>query len=251
MQEFLTIVLSLPTVVYTVMLGLVLVYWLTVIAGAIDLDIFDIDADIDADIDLDLDLDADIDLDADADVDVGDGAGAFATVLSALGLVGVPFTITLSIFTLANWATCFLATYFLSDGGREPVGVGVALGILAASFVGALLTTSLTVRPLRPIFRAKLAPKAGDSFVGLCVRVTSGEVTAAHGRGELEIEDQAVLVAIRCDSGARLGRGEEALIVSYDAERHVYQVEPLSVVLASDEEMRTQNAAVQPSERAS
>ncbi|HSF15399.1 MAG TPA: DNA repair ATPase [Vicinamibacteria bacterium] len=41
MLAFLTTVLSFPTVVFTVLLGLTLLYWLVVIAGAVDLDFLD------------------------------------------------------------------------------------------------------------------------------------------------------------------------------------------------------------------
>ena len=56
MKEFLNIILSFPTVGFTIFLGFVVVYWLFVLLGALDLDLFDLDADIDADVDLDLDL---------------------------------------------------------------------------------------------------------------------------------------------------------------------------------------------------
>ena len=59
---------------FTIMLGLVILYWVGVILGALDIELFDFD--------LDLDGDADIDVDADAGAvgggGIARGAGGFA-----------------------------------------------------------------------------------------------------------------------------------------------------------------------------
>ena len=47
MADFVTQILAFPTVVYTVVLGFVLLYWLFVIIGAADLDLFDLDGAVD------------------------------------------------------------------------------------------------------------------------------------------------------------------------------------------------------------
>ena len=45
MTEFLDIILSMPTLLFTVPLGLMLAYWVTVIVGGIDIDFLDGGAD--------------------------------------------------------------------------------------------------------------------------------------------------------------------------------------------------------------
>ena len=51
MWEVLQAALAAVNLPYTVFLGLILLYWLTVIIGALDLDLFNIDLDADADVD--------------------------------------------------------------------------------------------------------------------------------------------------------------------------------------------------------
>lgn len=250
MQEFLFIILNMPTVLYTVMLAFVLMYWVTVIAGVLDLDLFDIDADIDADVDLDLDadvdldldldadMDADVDVDADADVDVdGPSVGIFVQVLMALGLVGVPLTISMSILVVYNWALTFLMTYFLG-GNAEVLSGLISAGVLGASFALSLLMTSLTTRPLRPLFRSKSGARAADALIGKTVRVVSGKVTERFGRGELPLDGSTVNLSIRCEVGS-LRRGDEALIIGYDADSHIYSVEPLDAMLDAPRRQRS------------
>jgi|GEM_PF-1426750 len=247
MQEFLTIILSMPTVVYTVLMGFMALYWVTVIMGAVDIDLFDLDAEIDADVDLDLDADVDLDLDADVDIDADidadvdtdldlDGAqgsaGVVVSVLSALGLVGVPLTISLSILVLFNWSLTFLLAYSLG-AGKEPLSTLFGVGVMGGSLIASTLLTSITVRPLRPLFRSKAGAKAGNALVGMTIKVVSGSVTDKFGRAEGMLEDARINFSIRCEEENSLTKGDDALVIGYDEAAHVYYVEPLDAMLRS------------------
>lgn len=230
MQEFLHIILGFPTVAFTAMMGVVILYWLTVIAGVVDLDLFDLDADIDADVDLD--VDADVDLDADADVDAG-GVSGVVGVLDVLGLIGVPLTISISLFTFYTWCATFLASYVLG-AGKTPLSGVMQAGVLVASLVGSLVLTSISVRPLRPLFRSKVGARAAEALVGATVKVVSGQVDASQGRAEMQLEGSTVNLSIRCHTSPNtLTRGDEALIISYNTEQHTYTVEPLGAMLST------------------
>ena len=158
MQEFLQIALNFPTAFFSLLLIVVLAYWLFVLLGALDLDLFDVDADIDADIDVDVDVDVDIDadvdvdadIDADADVDAGaDGVGALASMLMALGWTGVPLTITVSIFIFLCWIMSFLGVYFAHQFlGGLPI-IALKTGVTIASLVVSAMITRVAITPLR------------------------------------------------------------------------------------------------------
>ena len=59
MGEVLQEALMPANLVFTVMLGIVIIYWIMVILGALDVDFLDID--FDSDVDVDADVDADVD----------------------------------------------------------------------------------------------------------------------------------------------------------------------------------------------
>lgn len=224
MQEFLNIILSMPTVVYTVLMGIMALYWVTVIMGAVDIDLFDLDADLDADMDLDLDADVDVD-------GVLGRAGVIVSLLSALGLIGIPLTISLSIFVLFNWALTFLIAYSLG-AATEPLSTLFGVGVMGASLVASTLLTSIAARPLRPLFRSKAGAKAGRALVGMTVKVTSGSVTDSFGRAEGTLEDATINFSIRCETENSLSKGDEALVIGYDEDAHIYFVEPLDAMLS-------------------
>lgn len=249
MQEFLQIALNFPTAFFSLLLLVVLAYWVFVLLGALDLDLFDVDADIDADIDVDVDVDVDIDADVDVDADVdadldagadgADGAdgvgGALVSVLMALGWTGVPLTITMSIFIFLSWMTSFLGIYFAQQLlGSLPV-IALKAGVTLSSLIVSAIITRVAISPLRHALKTQVARKGADHFVGKTVKVTSSTVSPSSGRGNFVEADGVVMeVAIRCeDLNHALGRGDEALIIAYDADKHVYFVTPLGQLIQS------------------
>ena len=87
MDTFLHIIFSFPTVFFTFLLALSVVYWLLTMLGFVGIEA------------LDLDLDA---TDSVASLDV------FSGLLFRLGLNGVPITIVVSLIALLGWMFCFL-----------------------------------------------------------------------------------------------------------------------------------------------
>lgn len=238
MQEFLQIILSFPTALYTLLLGVAVLYWIFVILGALDLDIFHMDADLDVDVDVAL-PGADIHVDAptaDADGDVS-GGGALVRLLSALGWTGVPITITLSVFFLLNWALTYVGVWQLGHYGA-PAELAVFLASMAVSAAGA----SLVTRPLRRMFKIQRRV-GGDNLIGRSVVITSGQVSEQQGRALLDDGAVRLDLSVRSDAPNGLARGMEALIIGYDHERHVYFVEPMGVMFASPPSQADQDAA--------
>ena len=76
MDGLIPAMIAFPTVVFTILLGLVAIYWTTVIVAGLDVDILDLDASVDANA---------------------------SETLTALGLRGVPVTVWLSFFVLIAW----------------------------------------------------------------------------------------------------------------------------------------------------
>jgi hypothetical protein len=232
MQEFLQIALSFPTVVFSGLLIGVMLYWIMVIAGAVDLDLLDVDVDIESDLDFDVDLDvpdADLDVDADADVDVEPpSAGMVRALMGVIGLGTVPVTIIASIMTLVSWFLCFALIYYL--GTMVGASVFAGLGIVAACFVLSLPITSVFTHPLKGVFKTH-THSGGETLVGKVCQVTSGSVTEVFGTAEVDDGGAGLVVAIRCETEAKLKRGSTALLIDYDPKDDTYFVEPYDDLL--------------------
>jgi hypothetical protein len=212
--------LAFPTVVFTILLGLVAVYWVFVIVGALELEVLDWlhGATHSAD------------AASGGSVDAIDGHvhhwfdGDFATVLDALGLRGVPLTIWLSVFVLFSWALTLLGMN-LAGGPLATVvgGFGAgALVTLAAVGVSAA-ATGVVVRPLRKITAVRGAI-GHSTLVGKTCTITTMRVDGEFGQAEVADGGAGLLVQVRCAEANELTRGSQALIFDYDSDAGVFHV---------------------------
>jgi hypothetical protein len=264
LAEFVSIVLSFPTVVFTVPLVMLVLYWLLVIVGAADLEIFEagdgamegaLDGALDGAVDGALDGAVDGAMDGaaealDGGLDALDGAadglegagdlldgieaeaagaasgGVLVFLASALRLRRVPFTVSITLFVFWGWIAGFLLTALLGQQGVVPWLV-FALGSMAAAMVAAAGLTNLSVRPLEPVFVTHQGRDHG-SLIGETVEVTTGRVDQEFGQGECHVDNDALLLQLRCDTSANgLKRGDTALLVSFDRHRDAFVVEPM------------------------
>lgn len=234
MQDFLSSILAFPTVGFTGLLGLVLLYWLTVLLGFLDLDFLDLD--LDADPGGSLDGAAEGALEGAGEGGVGDAdaeaPGGLAGLIHALGLAGVPLTVSGSLVTLVSWVASYLAMEGLAAlvpglASSLPVQLGVGLVALAAG----VFVASRTVRPLRPLFATQQAVRRSQ-FVGQLCTVTTLRVTEDFGQAEIEDGGAGQLAQVRCREANELTRGAKALIFDYDPDDEVYHVVPADRALA-------------------
>lgn len=248
MNEILNAAVTFPTVIFTVLLGFVILYWISVVVGALDIDLFGGDAieAFDGAIEGAAESAAEAAAEAGAEAagemadgadagDVGDAPGA----LSGLGLRRVPITVSASLIVLFGWLLSMIGTHF------APFYVSATLSkwvigplVLVIAFMIAVILTSFVIRPLIPLFETKTA-KSRTDYVGSMCTITTGRVDADFGQAKIEDGGDVLVVDVRCDrDSAGLGRGNRALIIDYDRDRLAYLVEPIEQLLGAsgDEE---------------
>jgi len=264
MSEVFMLALSFPSVVFTVLLGVVLIYWTFVMVGVIHIgegsegaldghlgDIGGGHADVGdfggghADVgDIGGGGDGHADFgdgggdghggdggDADADEGGQGGHGVLAALMSALHLRSVPATVVFSLIITFSWLVSVVTMQVVTRSAPGLRGAVVSLAVLLASFVLALPLTSIAARPLAKIFAPKHAPVKSD-FIGRTCVVRTGSVTDKFGEATLHDGGAGLVLRVRIEDGKALGRGEQALIVDYDAERETYLVEPLREIMS-------------------
>jgi len=260
MHEVVVLALSFPSVVFTVLLGVVLIYWTFVMVGVIHIgegsegaldghidgatkglmegavdhlggghaDVGDIGgghADVGGG-----HGDGDLGDGGDAD-DGGDGQGALAALMSALHLRSAPATVIFSLIITFAWLVSVVAMQVVTRTVPALAGPLLSLAVLVGSFALALPLTSIAARPLAKVFAPKRAPLKSD-FIGRTCTVRTGSVSTKFGEATLHDGGAGLVLRIRVEDGKQLGRGEQALIVDYDAERETYLVEPMRDVMS-------------------
>lgn len=241
MDELLAILFSLPTLPWTCLVIVSVVYWLTVILGALDLDVlggaegkasFDVGHGHDVGHAHDVGGAAGGEAGGDAQDGVGDGAvakgGVLTSLFSALRLRSVPVTITLSFLGFFGWFVSYLLASSVAPALPLPAAASSAL-VFLASIAASLLATSAAVRPLAPLFATKSGTRHQE-LVGKVVRITTGRVDAKFGEGHLEDGGAGLQLQVRCADPDALARDDEALILGWDATSESFEVEPMSTI---------------------
>ncbi|GAA2140295.1 hypothetical protein [Glycomyces algeriensis] len=207
MSEFLDIALSFPPVVFSFGLVVVVLYWITVIIGALDVDIVDV---------------------GDAELD----AGGF---WSAFGFGAVPFTVVLSLWIILGWIVTVLGTTWVrsADMFIPPALTGTA--VLVAGIGVGMLGAKLLTKPLGRLFEDAPATAHADLVGRVCV-VRTGTVTLDSGQAEItDDEGSLLLINVRRSPHEPEGLDEElfarhskVVVFDYDEVEKVFLVVPVA-----------------------
>lgn len=188
-----------PTFPLTVLLLVCCLYWLIVILGFFDVDVFDLD------------------LDMEAEFDLGSPAGIGFYSLKFLNLGKVPLMLWASIFALSGW----LASMLLDHTPRPDTTAAIAAAI-GRSVGVALVATKLLTTPLKGRFDQTPLPQASD-FIGCDCTITSMTATADFGQATLDTQAAPLRLNVRT-RGETIPAGSTGRIVDYDPETNTYVV---------------------------
>lgn len=191
----------------TVLLALVVLYWVLSIIGAIAVD------------------DVDVDVSGDAQVGLGDIS---AFLLRAVNAHSVPVTIVLSVLVLAMWIGSILLNYYLNPG----LSTWLGFAYLLAAFVIGVIATKVITQPLVPFMRRLKEAEDAAPVIGEIGVVKSIDVDTRFGQVEVMRPGGAPALL-----NARVGpdsepilRGTSVAILSYDEPSGLYLVRAVSPV---------------------
>jgi hypothetical protein len=197
MASFLTAILAFPTVVFTVLVGLFLLYAIATLVGALDIHW----------------LDGVIGIDHAPD-SVLEGA------LNFLGVAGIPLTIFGGVSSVFAWVTSIAATKFL------PGSVAMSVAVLIGSAVAGLVLGGLAVRPMRGIFTTPVGASR-KQIVGKICTVRSLRVSETSGTAEVNDGGAGFIAEIRCFRDNQLTLGSKAIVYDYDHKNDLFHVGPI------------------------
>lgn len=253
MEGFLHNILSFPTVPLTVLLGVVVLYWLfALVTGAV----FDHSGAGDA-------LAGGVKGAGDAVAGAvkgvgealagagegtsgavhaaGDAAGGIAGApgdgpvdlhdsgfLSLLGIGRIPITMTASLTVLGAWTLSALSVTVLHPEAW-PFKAGVLLGSLVVGF----FVSALMLRPFGKAL-AQARPARRRDVLGQICTITSGRVDAGFGTAVVDDGGAGINVMVACAKPNTLKKGDRALLVDFDRSKDVYDVEPIDWLLPEE-----------------
>ena len=214
MAELMTLALLPINLVFTLLLLMVILYWIIVILGVLDVDLFQVDLS---------DFDADGDLGVDGDVH-GVGASLSGSVLHFFHVGEVPVMVLFSLFVLSLWAGSVLGNYYYNPESLP----SRAFGILVVNVVVGLVVVKTLGAPLRPFYamfnRDYNAPKR---VMGSLCQITTTQVTSTDmGQAEVRTKGAPILLNVLSKQDHRFAKGDEAVVVGKDKESGIHYIVP-------------------------
>lgn len=208
MDPFYQNISSFPTLVFTIVLAICVLYWLCAVLGFIDIDSLNVEG-----------LDAN--LDTGSDVTTSD---ALAGVMLKFGLNGVPVTIIISFLSLFGWLVCYYSVHYFSaliPSGLLQIIFGLL--VLIAAFWLAVLITAMIARLLRPFFQ-KVEQQTIKRVLGQIAVVRTLKVTDCFGEAFLDDGGAGLILKVRASEGQSFVKGDKVVLLEYLEAENVYRV---------------------------
>ncbi|MEL6970499.1 MAG: hypothetical protein AAFO02_10025 [Bacteroidota bacterium] len=209
MHELLQLALHPFNLVYSILLALIVLYWISVILGAVDMSALDFD--------FDADVDLDVDVDADTDISVG---GWFTAVFHFFHFDRVPFMLIMSIVVLSAWTLSIISNQYWGN-----YSLGFALAMTAPIILSSFMAAKILTYPLIPLFSAMNQAVAPVEYIGLNCKVKLPPADQKFGQAGVYHQGDELLVNIK--SQHELRAGQEAVIVGRTEDKRYWLVEPL------------------------
>lgn len=213
MDPFYQNISSFPTLIYTILLVVCVLYWAGAVLGFVDIDIIDLDLDS-------LDTSGG-DVGADSPHSTPD---VLAGLLLRFGLVGVPVTISISILVLIGWLLCYYIVHFVFPfvpGSFLKFVAGIPV-LLATLYVSARFT-SVLIRPLRPLFE-KATQETVKHVLGQTAIVRTSRVDNEFGEVDLEDGGAGLILKARTTGDDRFVKGDKVVIYEKLSDQNIYRV---------------------------
>lgn len=207
MREIFEVSFSTINLIPTILLIFVMLYWIIVLFGLIDLSSIDIDLDTDADV-------------GDSDI----GAGGHGLVLQSLAFFNVgkiPFMLLLSFFAIPLWFISLTVNYYLQN-----TSVVISLILLIPEIFVSLFVAKIISMPIANLF-GEIDNKTGKiaDYTGKIAEVRITVEKDRIGQIELNIDNSHILLNAVSVEGI-IKSGEKILIIDYIEEKNYYLVEP-------------------------
>lgn len=197
-------ILAYPVLPYTMLVALVLLYWLIAAMGFLDIDAFDMD---------------NPDLDADAESLEG-----LAGLLMRLGLNGVPVTIVLTFLGLYGWITISISSVFAGVfmvGFLTKLVIGTPI-LLAATWV-AIKLTAITIIPMRRFFK-RIDVYTEKKLIGQACVIRTSRVSESFGEAVFDDGGAGLILKVRAPEEKKFKNGDTVILLEHLEHEDAYRV---------------------------
>ncbi|MEK6476602.1 hypothetical protein WJR50_03670 [Catalinimonas sp. 4WD22] len=204
MNDLFNAAVAAPNIIPTALLIFVLVYWIVVILGAIDVDSIDIDVDMETDVDGEISV------------------SWLNHVLAFFNLGQVPFMVFMTFLIVPLWAISVMTNYYL--GNQSFI---LSLILLIPILIVSAFVAKFATQPFVKLFsHLDNNYDRGERQIGkICTLMTTATNIKA-GQARINTSGAPLLLNVVTDDGVNLFSGDTAIVLEYIPDRNVYLIEP-------------------------
>ncbi len=207
MNELFTTAVTGVNIIPTTLLGLVILYWVFVIVGALDLSSLDID------------------IDGDADLDSISGPLHSIMLLFKIGQLPIGFVI--SVIILVFWVLSMAMHLLPFKTGGILAGI-----IMLPSFVLSIFITKIILSPFEKAFRSRVKSELEEEIIEGRRGVLLCDLTFGRlGQVEIKRNGSPIIINVKMIKEEELQKGNEVLILKKDEEKDFYLITKLEGVI--------------------
>ncbi len=215
-MPILQLLTSFPTAVPTVLLAVLMIYWLMSIIGVVDmgesLHIHTETGHLDS-------IEA-----AHGGHEVAD-FHTLAGYLVALGLGGVPLSVVATVLVFFTWlATALLHNYVIAFLPTDIIRALAGVAVLVFTAALSIPIAARLIKPMRPLF-IKHNARSNSSLVGLECKIITEKVDPTFGRAEVPNPGGGINIRVWSSAPNELRKNSKAIIVAYDDITRQYEVQ--------------------------
>ncbi|WP_235590930.1 OB-fold-containig protein [Pseudoalteromonas sp. 10-33] len=201
-MDFLNLALTFPTIIFTALLLVVILFWVITLLGFADIDMFE----------------------SDLDIEPSSSNSNSAHSASNFGFGSIPITVSISLVVMLSWLISIYAhkffAYLLCDGVLFYV---FGLVMLVVSAIIALPIAVIISKPLQRFFSSVETSRSSD-LLGLECVVVTGKVTQTFGQGRVNFQGTEQLIEIRSHDEHPFSSGDTVVLLEHIKEQHCYIV---------------------------
>ena len=201
-MDFLNLALTFPTIIFTALLLVVILFWMITLLGFADIDMFE----------------------SDLDIEPSSSNSNSAHSASNFGFGSIPITVSISLVVMLSWLISIYAhkffAYLLGDGVLFYV---FGLAMLVVSAIIALPIAVIISKPLQRFFSSVETSRSSD-LLGLECTVVTGKVTPTFGQGRVNFQGTEQLIEIRSHDEYPFSTGDTVILLEHIKKQHCYIV---------------------------
>jgi hypothetical protein len=146
--------------------------------------------------------------------------GWFSSLANFLNVGEVPSMLVATLLVMSLWTISMVMNHYLNDGS-----LALAALLLIPNLAVSLYITHLVTKPFRALFR-KLNHQGEEHLplIGRTCVIATSEVNDHFGQAIIETKGAPLLIHARTADGSVLRKGDTALIINKDLEKHTFTV---------------------------